>query len=86
MSPAKHKVKILAEKSGTIKKINNKGISGITFILGCPNDKPSGLSLYHKCGDKVKKGDVLVELFSNSKQKLNYAKAHIQEDSPFTIK
>ena len=69
-----------------LKKINNKGISGITFILGCPNDKPSGLNIMKKCGEKVKKGEVIVELFSNSKQKLAYAKAHIEEDSPYTIK
>ncbi|NQZ85589.1 MAG: thymidine phosphorylase family protein [Nanoarchaeales archaeon] len=86
MSPAKYSVKILAQKSGTIKKIDNKGISTITFILGCPADKASGLILHNKCSDKIKKGSVLVELFSNSKQKLNYAKAHIEEDSPFIIK
>jgi thymidine phosphorylase len=84
--PANHKVKVLASKSGTIKKINNKGISAIAFILGCPNDKLSGLMLYKKCGDKIKNGDILVELYSNSKLKLAYAKAHIEEDSPFTIK
>jgi thymidine phosphorylase len=86
LTPSKHSVKILAEKSGTLKKINNKGISGITFILGCPNDKLSGLKLHNVCGDKIKKGDIIVELFSNSKQKLHYAKAHILEESPFTIK
>lgn len=86
MLPAKYSCSIKAESKGQIKAIHNKLISGITFILGCPNDKTAGLYLNKKVGDTVAKGETIVELYSNSEQKLNYAKSYIVEESPFTIK
>ncbi len=70
---------ILATKSGKIVSMHNKYISRTAFILGAPKIQKAGLRLHKKIGDTVKKGDVLMELYSESKLKVKYAKAYLQE-------
>ncbi len=48
---AKFKKHILSKKSGEISEINNKKISSLARIAGCPIDKFSGLYLYFHVGD-----------------------------------
>ncbi len=82
---AKYKYSVTAKKTGKIREINNKKISKLAFILGAPNDKAAGLYLHKKVGEKVSKGEVLYEMFSNSELKLKYGKAYLKDDHIYNI-
>jgi len=86
MDVALYSVTIKADASGVVKRINNKLVASISFIVGCPNDKSSGMYIHKRVGDKVKSGDDLFVLYSNSKQKIKYAKAFVEEEHPFEMK
>ncbi len=64
---------LLANKSGTIKDINNFNLNSIAKILGAPDDKFSGLFLNKKIDNKVDKHEVICTLYSTEKIKLKEA-------------
>ena len=75
---------IYADKSGYITTMDNFQIGMSALELGAgrktKEDKiepKAGLIFKHKIGDKVKKGDVLVELRSESQQKINPVKENL---------
>jgi putative thymidine phosphorylase len=70
LSESKYHHTILAKESGNIKKIENQRLNYLARLLGCPNDKASGLYLYKHTGDKIKSGEDLVTLYSESKERL----------------
>lgn len=76
---AKFREFIRAEKTGIVQKINNMKISKLAFILGAPKDKAAGLILFKKTGESVAYDDVLYEICSSSKLRLEYAKNYIKE-------
>ena len=61
---------ILAEKNFKLKEVDNKSMNTIASVNGSPMDKGAGIYLYHHVGDKVKKGDKLMTLYSDSKTRL----------------
>lgn len=71
---AKFEHHILAEKSGKISKIKNKKLAFLSRILGCPADKSAGIYLYHHLNEKVKKGEKLFTLYSESGNRLQNAR------------
>lgn len=73
LNPAKHTKKVKAKKSGAIKAVNNKNLSLIARLLGAPDDKKAGLYLEKRLGDRVKKGEILYNLYSSDKIKLKEA-------------
>ena len=82
---AEKKVKIRALKAGKIKVINNKKISAIARAAGCPSDKSAGIYLYKHVGDVVKKGDVIMEIYSKTSYKLSDAKKLCGQICPIAI-
>lgn len=68
-----HKHTITAEKGGKISHIDNKGINKIARAAGAPRDKGAGVYLHRLKGDKVKEGDVLFDIYSESESKLDFA-------------
>lgn len=69
----KLKANIIAEKDGKIKTIDNKKISLLAHVAGSPMDKGCGIYLYKHTGDKVKPGDKIVTIYSESQTRLNKA-------------
>ncbi len=61
-----------ANKTGVVKDVNNKNVCKIARLLGAPLAKEAGIYICKHEGDNVKKGDILFELYSNSKKRLNY--------------
>lgn len=61
-------------KVGLVKEINNSSMIKIARIAGAPVNKGAGLFLNKSLGDKVSKGDTLFRIYSESEQKLCYAK------------
>lgn len=62
-----------AGKKGMVYGINNKQITVICRILGCPTDKRAGMYLHHKLEEHVDKGDILCSLYSSDKWRLKEA-------------
>ena len=70
---APYKKEIKARNSGVVKAVNNYHISALAKILGAPKDKQAGLILHKKLDEKIAKNDILLEIYSQSQQKLNEA-------------
>lgn len=81
----KYKKEILADVNGTVKEVNNYHISALAKILGAPLDRYAGLVLHQKIGHKIKKNDILMEIYSQSKLKLKEAVESIKNLSIYKI-
>ncbi len=86
MPVAKFKKNISSKKSGNVSQMNNKKINSMARIAGCPLDKASGLYLYVHIGDKVKKRDKILTIYSESKSRLKQAVKFYKEQKPIEIK
>jgi AMP phosphorylase len=73
----KHDVK--AEKNGLVRSTENRTISRIARIAGAPSDKGAGVYLYRHNGSRVKKGEKLFTVFSDSRQKIKFAREAIKK-------
>ncbi len=83
---AKFKYEYRSQENGKIVSIHNRKIAKLSFMLGNPNDKAAGIYIHKSVCDKVSKGDVIFTIYSNSKTKLKYAIALVEDDSPITLK
>ncbi len=84
--PSRLTKKVKAEKSGKVTYVNNKMVARIARVAGAPKSAGSGLWLDKKLGDRVKKGDALFTIYSDSKASLNNAAKFAKQDKPYTIK
>jgi AMP phosphorylase len=73
------KYNVRANKKGKIVEINNKKIAKIARLAGSPDDKEAGIYLNAKLKNRVKKGQILMTIYSNSKVKLKNAKSFIKD-------
>lgn len=64
---------ILAQSNAVIKEINNKNINFLANIAGSPMDKGAGLYLHKHLGEKVKKGEKILTIYSESESRLSRA-------------
>ncbi len=64
---------ILFKYSGKIKEIDNKSVNSLARMAGCPADKYSGVYLYFHVNDKVKKGEKILTIYSESYSRLKQA-------------
>ncbi|MEK6856234.1 MAG: thymidine phosphorylase, partial [Nanoarchaeota archaeon] len=83
---AKYNQTVKAEKSGFVKKIDNKEMNNLATIMGCPVDKGTGIYLFKHIGDKVEKGDDLVTFYAEAKEKLNEALMIFKTKMPIEVK
>ncbi len=82
---SKYSNTIISKNSGRVIKIENQQLNYLARILGCPNDKSSGIYIYKHTGDKVYKGDNLVTLYSESKEKLKDGVKFFKNNKSITI-
>ncbi len=82
LGKAKFSRDIKSEKSGVIKEIENKSINYLARLAGCPLDKNSGIYLYKHKGDKIKKGETILTIYSESKHKLREALKFYKTSKP----
>ncbi len=83
---AKFKKIILAQKSGTVKEIHNKKINSLARMAGCPVDKFAGLKIYISVKDKIKKGDNILTIYSESKSRIEQAIKFYKDKKPIKIR
>lgn len=78
LKPGTATYNLRAEKHGVVSHINSKEITIIAKILGAPKSKASGMYLYKKIGDKIKKGDILCTLYSDTQYTMKEAKDSLE--------
>lgn len=63
-----------AQRSGTVREIDNTAINKIARAAGAPTDKGAGLYLEKKVGEKVKMGETLFTVYAENEFKMGFAK------------
>ena len=77
---------VLSSKRGIVSGIDNIMVSRISRIAGAPRDKGAGIYLYKHIGSKVKKGEKLFTIYSESGHELEYAKDFAKSSKAFIIR
>lgn len=72
---------ITSKKEGTIKSIDNQLIVNLARITGAPKDNKSGVFLHQHSKRKVSKGDKLITIYSENKDKLDDAVEYYNKHS-----
>ncbi len=70
---------IFAEADGRIHLVDNQAVNRIARAAGAPKSKGAGMILHVESGDKVKKGQLLYEIVSESETKLSEAIDMVEE-------
>ena len=83
---AKFKKDIFSNKRGIIEEIDNKKINSLARVAGSPEDKAAGIYLYNHIGYRIKKGEKLLTIYSESKERLEEATKFYNSEKPMQIK
>jgi AMP phosphorylase len=67
------RITIKATKPGRVWWINNAAVTAVARMAGAPKDKGAGVLFHKKIGDTVKRGEPLLEIYSEKTPKLNRA-------------
>jgi thymidine phosphorylase len=81
----RHHEEISAKKGGHVVSIDNKQMSIICRILGCPTDKYAGLYANRRLEDQVDKNDILYTLYSSDKWRLKEAVETLKNIPIYTV-
>ncbi len=68
----KFSYEINAEKNIKVDHISNNLINRLARYLGCPEDKSAGIYLHKKKGGEAKKGEKIMTIYADSKEKLKH--------------
>ncbi|MFH0961287.1 MAG: AMP phosphorylase [archaeon] len=79
--PGKFRKRIFSSEGCSIFSFINSQLTKIARAAGAPKNKGAGIYLFIKKGAKLKKGDPLYEIYSESEEKLEYAAAIAAEDA-----
>lgn len=71
--PGKFRHEYKSLRSGRVSHIDNREITIVCRILGCPTDKRAGMYLNRKLEETVDKGDILYTLYSTDQWRLKEA-------------
>ena len=77
---------VVSGKSGKIADIDNLIVSRIARIAGAPHDKGSGIYLYKHIGNRVKRGEKLFTIYSESEHEFEYAKDFAKKNKGFIVR
>ncbi|MCK9568405.1 thymidine phosphorylase [Candidatus Pacearchaeota archaeon] len=86
LKPARFKRSILAKHDGKISEIDNKKINSLARIAGSPLDKAAGLYLYKHVDDKIKEGEKVVTIYSESRSRLRESVRFFHSQKPIKFK
>ncbi|MCX6794129.1 MAG: thymidine phosphorylase [Candidatus Gottesmanbacteria bacterium] len=85
LRPARNVYEMKTSRRGHIHAIDNKQITVICRILGCPTDKKAGMYLNRKLEGTVDKNDILCTLYSSDKWRLMEAVETMKNIPVYTI-
>ncbi len=78
--PAKFSYLIISDKKSKVKHIDNYLINHLARHAGCPEDKYAGVYLHKKKNQSLEKGDKILTIYAQTKEKLEYAKEFYSEN------
>lgn len=81
----KYMLKVVSTKSGYVNAIANKELVQIARAAGAPNDKGAGILILKKRGQRVEKGDTLLEIYADIESKCQRAKDLASSLQPIRI-
>ncbi len=76
---------VRSTRHGKISVVNDDILSKAARLAGAPYDKKAGLYLNVHIGDKVKVGDILFTIYSETENHLDDAATYVQRNKPITI-
>lgn len=76
---------VLAGENGTVTAIDSYRLSRIARLAGAPMDKGSGIHLFKKIGDRVRKDEPLYRIYSDLEADFKFAIEMMERDAAFTI-
>jgi len=85
LKPGEYIHNMKSAKHGIVTGIDNRQISVICRILGCPTDKKAGMYLDSKLEDRIDKGDILCTIYSSDKWRLQETIETLKHVSIYTI-
>ncbi|MFA5108219.1 MAG: AMP phosphorylase [Candidatus Micrarchaeia archaeon] len=85
ISIGKYKHTIIATRSGRVSHVDNKMLSRVARAAGSPADKESGIYLHCEKGDMINKGEPIMDVYSNSENKLSVAIKVLEEYEPVEL-
>ncbi|MFW9951101.1 MAG: AMP phosphorylase [Candidatus Thorarchaeota archaeon] len=68
-----HIKELYATKEGHITEVNNAIINQIAKAAGCPFSKSAGVEIFKKQGARIKEGDLIFKIYSDSQNKIKKA-------------
>ncbi|MAG11088.1 thymidine phosphorylase [Candidatus Pacearchaeota archaeon] len=77
---------VIVKKSGKVIEIDIKKINSLARTAGCPADKFAGLFLHAKTGEKLNKGNRIITIYAESKNRLKQAIIQYNKLKPLKIK
>lgn len=76
---------VQADRSGTIRHIDNRAISAVARRAGAPTDMGAGIDLHYGVGDTVSAGDVLFTIHAENAEKLEEAERLLADTTVIQI-
>ncbi len=76
--PGKFNYNYNSPRTGKIREINNIKIAKLAKYAGAPGNKGAGVYLFKKKNDKVKKGERILTIYAENKDKLDFAKQEVK--------
>ena len=86
LEPGKYRKDILAEKNLIISEIDNRKTNMLARVAGCPVDKSSGVYLHAHVGTRLKKGEKVLTIYSESRPRLREAIDYYYKEKPIKFK
>jgi len=80
-----YRVQLKAPADGYVTGVDNASIATIARLAGAPSEKGAGVLLHAKQGYKVRRGDVLLEIFAERESKLTEAYEAATRLRPVTV-
>jgi AMP phosphorylase len=85
LEPGEFKAEVISLTSGYVHSISNKDLVSIAKAAGAPSDKGAGLLVLKKKGQRVEKGEAVLEIYGDNKAKVDRAKELAAKYRPFDI-
>ena len=82
----KYSFDVVSKKSGKLIDIDNFTVSRIARIAGAPHDKGAGIYLYKHNGDKIKRGEKLFSIYSESEHEFKFAVEFARKNNGFLVR
>lgn len=85
IQPGKFRAEVLAASDGYVISLDNKKLVRVARAAGSPRDKGAGIMFVKKRGEKVDRGQVMFEIYADSKHKLEDAVNTANMLKPYTV-